>query len=101
MMFQLLIGVLSIFIILFSMVQLGNYYEVWLRQFENGLVIGIISFSTLVLIFSVVLYFLFFMSPLRGLLNRNELSKKFENDQVLENLALNFAEGFVDGFKKH
>ncbi|MBN8537254.1 MAG: hypothetical protein J0M15_09380 [Deltaproteobacteria bacterium] len=100
-MFQLLIGVLSISIIFFSVVQLGNYYEVWLRQFENGFVIGIVSFSALVLIFSVVLYFLFFRSPFKGLLNRDELSKGLENDQVLENLALNFAEGFVEGFKKH
>lgn len=102
---RIFMGTIFVGIIIVSLFQLGSLYQDWLKQFENGFTIGVISYSSLIVICSLVLYFLFGEEATEEAPKLKALSEDPSPDQPIARgvqvLALKFAEGFIEGYEKH
>ena len=96
--FKLLIGFGLVQTILFSIIQLGNAFEVFLSQFENGFIFEFISFSVVVVVCMIWLYFLFNRKTTK-LAEKNIKNRSFSNTIDLQVLVLKFAEGVMKGLE--
>jgi hypothetical protein len=94
--FKFLIGVVLVSTIVFAMIQSGYAFQTLLSQFENGLILELVVFSSVTVAGLLALYLLFKSRQNQGLAEVTQppaLLKAFE----LQNLVVHFVEGFTEG----
>jgi hypothetical protein len=84
---KLLIGLVLVAVMIYSLIELGQAYQVFLNQFENSLVYEMISFTVILAISGLLLYRTF---------NKKEKIEVKPSINV-PNLFFNFKNGFVEG----
>ncbi len=89
--FKLLVGMVLVAVIIYSILQLGSAFNVYLSRFENPLQMAALSFGALGLTGFVLLILLF---------NKSLYAAKKRKAQAppdLQAVALKFVEGFIRG----
>ena len=99
MIWKFLIGVILTSIIIFSGIRLALLGIDWLAQFQNDRLFELITFGSLLIMNSIILYFMLSDHKRKIIEKRNEKIQEERNRQ-LQNLAINFVTGFLQGANK-
>lgn len=91
--FKFLVGIVLVALIIYSMLQLGNVFNMYLSKFENPLQLAVLSFGALGLTGFVLLILLFNKSLYEA------KRRKAQAPPDLQAVALKFVEGFMRGLK--
>ncbi|GIL16758.1 MAG: hypothetical protein BroJett040_05090 [Oligoflexia bacterium] len=89
--FKTLFGIILASLVIYSIIQAGQAFQIWISQFENRVVFELTSFSFIALAGTAVLYFLFQNNG-----HRFSRQTKANPDHIdLHVLAIKFTEGFL------
>lgn len=90
--FKLLLGTIVTSAVIYSLVQLGGAFQIYLSHYENALELGVMSFSLIALLGLFLLLLIFGKSQI----NWPRL-KKTPPPSDFQTIALKFVEGFLKG----
>lgn len=97
--YKILIGVVLAATVIFSIIQLGKAYQVYLSFYENGTVIEIASFAFVAVFGSALLYYLLASSKRKAPVESVDHSGEISVKTGLQSAAAKFAEGFFKGLE--
>lgn len=96
--FKLLLGAVLASVIVYSLIQFGEAFQIFSSQIENGYVVDLIMFGGVTLVGSAVLFLMFYRNLRETALSRSHVrSQNAEIDLI--NLVNKFAEGFAQGLE--
>lgn len=96
--FKLLIGAVLASVIIYSLIQFGEAFQIFSSQIENGYVVDLIMFGSVTLVASTVLFLMFYRNLRETALSRSHV--RSQNSEIdLINLVNKFAEGFAQGLE--
>ena len=96
---KILIGLILTSLIIFSLIQIGLSFQIFLIQIENGYIYDFVIFGFITMISLILLFRIFNQSMSKG--NFVKTSLNSQNEKIeLGKLTFTLFEGFLEGFKK-